>query len=84
MDPGLLEILCCPWCLGSLRHEEDRLTCLSCGAVYSIEDGTPNMLVEEAELHCHKCGAVLTIREKTASCDECGLNWSVEQRRTDM
>ncbi|MCI4322632.1 MAG: methytransferase partner Trm112 [Thermoplasmata archaeon] len=54
MQPGLLEILCCPVCRGELRltiaSERDgeiwtgTLSCPKCPAEYPIEDGIPNLL----------------------------------------
>jgi uncharacterized protein YbaR (Trm112 family) len=56
MRKELMEILVCPMCKGELAlHEaaeggdEDEivtgeLRCTSCGEVYPIEDGIPNML----------------------------------------
>ncbi len=57
MRRRLLEILACPRCKGDLdvevaeENEEEILTgkliCRSCGEVYPIEDGIPNMLPPE-------------------------------------
>ena len=84
IDPELLQILRCPWCLGVLGYREDRLVCARCGARYAVEDGVPNLLVEEAELHCAKCDGALTIREDEAACGACGLIWSIRERRADL
>jgi uncharacterized protein YbaR (Trm112 family) len=46
----LLEILRCPLGKAPLRLEGDRLVCTRCGLRYRIEDGIPNMLIDEAEL----------------------------------
>lgn len=80
----LLDILVCPWCLGGLERGEDRLACRKCRAVYAIEEGIPNMLIEEAELHCTECGGRLEIREGAAGCAPCGRSWPVNERRTDL
>ncbi|MEW6062447.1 MAG: Trm112 family protein [Bacteroidota bacterium] len=39
----LLDILCCPRCKGELNYEpeKNKLTCISCGTVYDINDGIP-------------------------------------------
>jgi len=80
VDPELLEILACPWCLGKLDYKDDKLTCRECYAVYAVVDGIPNMLVEEAELHCPKCGEVLDVEEGMATCALCNWEGSTEER----
>lgn len=47
---ALLEILVCPLGKAPLRLEGETLVCTKCGLSYSIEDGIPNMLIEEARL----------------------------------
>ena len=47
---ALLEILVCPLGKAPLRLEGEALVCTKCGLTYSIEDGIPNMLIEEAKL----------------------------------
>ena len=47
ISPELLEILVCPVDKEELRLEDQRLVCTVCGRVYPIEDGIPNMLVED-------------------------------------
>lgn len=84
VDQRLLEILVCPWCLGALKHEADRLACVKCRAGYSIVDDIPNMLVEEADLRCVHCDAGLKVESGTATCPECGKSWPVGERRTDL
>ena len=84
VDEELLKILACPWCLGDLDHRDDKLTCRQCGAVYSIVDDIPNMLIEEAELHCPKCGDMLAVTEGKAPCGRCGREWSTEERLTEF
>ena len=49
IDKELLEILACPLCKTTVREENDRLVCSTCGRRYPIKDGIPVMLVEEAE-----------------------------------
>ncbi|MEJ7761644.1 MAG: Trm112 family protein [Thermomicrobiales bacterium] len=48
LDPALLAILVCPVDKADLRLDGAELTCLQCGRTYPIEDGIPNMLVEDA------------------------------------
>ncbi len=43
----LLAILVCPIDKQALRVAEETLVCTVCGRVYPIEDGIPNMLVED-------------------------------------
>lgn len=48
--PDLLAIMQCPHCTGSLaeRPEPPALVCGECGYAYSVDDGIPNMIVDEA------------------------------------
>ncbi len=46
----LLDILVCPLGKAPLRVEGDLLVCTRCGAGYRVEDGVPNMLVDDAVL----------------------------------
>ncbi len=50
LDPGLLEILCCPDCKAPVEQEGAWLVCQNpvCAKRYPIRDGIPVMLVEEA------------------------------------
>ena len=50
LHPRVLEILRCPACRATLTASEkgDTLTCTSCGLVYPVVDGIPNMMVEDA------------------------------------
>jgi uncharacterized protein YbaR (Trm112 family) len=47
----LLEILACPKCKGDLDYlvDKNQLVCNKCRLIYSIKDGIPVMLVDEAE-----------------------------------
>jgi uncharacterized protein YbaR (Trm112 family) len=47
ISPELLAILVCPVDKEELRLEGSRLICTSCGRSYPIEDGIPNMLVDD-------------------------------------
>ena len=44
----LLAILVCPVDKQDLRLEAESLVCTACGRRYAIDDGIPNMLVDEA------------------------------------
>jgi uncharacterized protein YbaR (Trm112 family) len=46
----LIEILACPACRGSVREENEKILCISCGRKYPVRNGIPVMLVSEAEL----------------------------------
>jgi len=50
LDPKLLEILVCPKCRGGLeyRQQEEALLCGTCRLRYTIEDGIPVLLIDEA------------------------------------
>lgn len=50
IPPDLLEILVCPMAHADLRLEEGHLVCTRCGPRFTIEDGIPIMLIEEAKL----------------------------------
>ena len=50
LPQDLLDILVCPLGKAPLRLEGETLVCTSCGLKFKIEDGIPNMLIEEAEL----------------------------------
>jgi uncharacterized protein YbaR (Trm112 family) len=50
LDEEFLSLLACPVCKTSVKREDDRLVCSTCGRRYPIRDGIPVMLVEEAEL----------------------------------
>jgi uncharacterized protein YbaR (Trm112 family) len=43
----MLAILVCPIDKAPVRPEGDGLVCTRCGRRFAIEDGIPNMLVEE-------------------------------------
>jgi uncharacterized protein len=47
----LTDLLACPKCHGSLRSNErpDGFACEACGLFYAVEDGLPNMLIEDAK-----------------------------------
>jgi uncharacterized protein YbaR (Trm112 family) len=47
ISPELLAILVCPVDKQELRLEDSTLICTVCGRTYPIEDGIPNMLVDE-------------------------------------
>jgi uncharacterized protein YbaR (Trm112 family) len=47
ISPELFAILVCPIDKQAVRAEGDELVCTSCGRRYKIENGIPNMLVDE-------------------------------------
>jgi uncharacterized protein YbaR (Trm112 family) len=51
LPDGLLEIMQCPACAGSLTEvaEPPSLLCDGCGLRYPVENGIPVMLIEEAD-----------------------------------
>ncbi len=51
LSDKLLSILVCPNCKTDLDYNENenRLICGPCNLSYKIENGIPNMLVDEAE-----------------------------------
>jgi uncharacterized protein len=52
LDKDLLEILVCPACQQPLdyRQNPESLKCRQCHRVYAVEDGLPNMLIDEARI----------------------------------
>jgi uncharacterized protein YbaR (Trm112 family) len=48
-NTDLLEILACPLDHAPVRLDQDQLVCTRCGRRFPIENGTPNMLVDEDE-----------------------------------
>jgi uncharacterized protein YbaR (Trm112 family) len=48
-DKELFKILACPNCKSSLKQENEKIVCVSCGRKYPIRNGIPVMLAEEAE-----------------------------------
>jgi uncharacterized protein YbaR (Trm112 family) len=47
LSQELLEILVCPLDHAKVELKGETLVCTKCGREYPIEDGIPNMLVEE-------------------------------------
>lgn len=47
MSEDLFDILVCPVDKSDLRLEQASLACVSCGRVYAVNDGIPDMLVED-------------------------------------
>jgi uncharacterized protein YbaR (Trm112 family) len=50
IDPAFLEILACPACRGPLAEDPDSgaLSCGACRLSFPVEDGIPDLVVEEA------------------------------------
>ena len=49
IDKGLLEILACPVCKGTVELRENKICCMGCKRKYPIKNSIPVMLAEEAE-----------------------------------
>lgn len=49
LDPDLLAILRCPKCRGALVTREASLECASCRLAFAVDDGIPNLLIDEAK-----------------------------------
>jgi len=52
LPPELLDILVCPKCKGTLEYREqpdEQLVCQTCRLVYTVDDGIPIMLIDEAK-----------------------------------
>ncbi|MCC6673958.1 MAG: Trm112 family protein [Thermomicrobiales bacterium] len=47
IDPELLAMLVCPIDHGQLELKDSTLVCTTCGRVFPIVEGIPNMVVEE-------------------------------------
>ena len=49
ISESLLALLVCPIDKGRLDLDSSSLVCTVCGRAYPVEDGIPNMLVEDNE-----------------------------------
>lgn len=51
LPKDLLEILVCPKCKGDLEYRStpEELVCHACRLRYSVDDGIPIMLIDEAK-----------------------------------
>lgn len=70
MESRLLEILVCPLCKGSLRHDRQRqeLICRADRLAFPIRDGVPVMLENEArELDTEASRAAAGLDENQAA-----------------
>jgi hypothetical protein len=50
LNPELLKMLCCPIGKADLKLDDDFLVCTRCGVKFSIKEGIPVLLLEEAIL----------------------------------
>jgi len=80
LNKVLKDVLVCTWCLGPLDEGAGALTCSRCRAVYAIEEGIPNMLLDSARLHCPVCRRELKKGEGVATCEACGRQFSMTER----
>ncbi|MCI0343364.1 MAG: hypothetical protein L0216_19835 [Planctomycetales bacterium] len=74
LDKDLLDILACPHCLTPVREDGEKLVCTrpECGLRYAVEDGIPNMLIDDADKTCPKCGKARAYDGRVLSCPGCG------------
>jgi uncharacterized protein YbaR (Trm112 family) len=49
LPPDLLDLLRCPQCRGELVAEPQALVCNACRLRYKVQDGIPDLLVDDAE-----------------------------------
>ena len=52
LDAETVKLLACPKCKGALRSvsaPKDGLACDACKLFYAIDDGIPNLLVDDAQ-----------------------------------
>lgn len=57
----LIAMLVCPMGKKPLTRENNTLICTHCGTKYAIEDGIPNMLIEEATLP-EGCASIASLK----------------------
>ena len=51
IDPKLVDLLACPKCHGQLATvaKPEGFACEACKLFYAVEDGLPNMLIDDAK-----------------------------------
>jgi uncharacterized protein len=49
LAPELLDLLCCPVCRGELVVEPEALRCDACRLRYTVRDGIPDLVADDAE-----------------------------------
>lgn len=51
IDPKLVDLLACPKCHGKLATvpQPEGFACEACKLFYAVDDGLPNMLVDDAK-----------------------------------
>ncbi|MBA2518385.1 MAG: Trm112 family protein [Chloroflexia bacterium] len=49
MSAGLLALLVCPVDRGPVELQGETLVCTRCGRTYPIENGIPNLLVDDTK-----------------------------------
>lgn len=82
IDPEFLNLLRCPLCLAPLREEGDTLICTrtACNLRYSVTEGIPVLLLDEARRPCPKCGGERKWSEETLTCPKCGETFRSDAR----
>ena len=73
LDPSLLEILACPHCLSEVKEDGDTLVCTdsACALTYAVEDGIPNMLIDDADRSCPSCSGARIYDGRVLRCEAC-------------
>lgn len=60
-DDEKLALLVCPMGKKPLSRDGDSLVCTYCGTRFAIENGIPNMLIEEAKLP-ESCASIAELK----------------------
>lgn len=66
IDPILLQILACPFCIGALvvSSAADALECEACGRSYPVRDGIPVLITDEGSVDILQANAELKRRSE--------------------
>ncbi len=85
LSKELLDILACPLCKSPVRLEGEKLLCRNadCGCRYTIQDGIPNMLIDDAERPCPRCGIQRDwdSAKDTITCPKCRAAYTYRRAR---
>ena len=82
LPQDLLDILVCSLCKSDLKVEGETLRCQNakCAIVFSIKEGIPVMLIDEASRPCPKCQAQRDLKEDELRCPKCGETFRYERK----